>query len=100
VCFAGHLPAESRSGHPVILICPLPVSGALLRNLLTPWEHHLSETRVRSTTEQRSRVDRAIDQELRLPGLVPLRHAECIEQCPSLRAKRKTYAKRRETGKE
>jgi hypothetical protein len=24
--------------------------------------------------------------------LAPLRHAECIEQCPSLRAKRKTSA--------
>jgi hypothetical protein len=53
VCFAGRLPVESRSGHPVILICPIPVSVALLRNLLTPWEHHLSETRVSSTTEQR-----------------------------------------------
>src|SRR5260370_4208598 len=30
----------------------------------------------------------------------PLRHADCIEPCPSLRAKRKTCAKRRETGKE
>jgi len=93
VCFAGHLPAESRSGNPVILICPLPGSGALLRNLLTPWEHHLSETRVRSTTEQRSRVDRAIDQEVRLPGLARMRSADCIEECPSSRAKRKTYVR-------
>jgi hypothetical protein len=29
-----------------------------------------------------------------------LRHADCVEQCPSSGAKRKTYARRRETGKE
>ena len=28
------------------------------------------------------------------------RHADCVAQCPLLGAKRKTYAKRRETGKE
>jgi hypothetical protein len=39
--------------HPVILICPLPSCGALLRSLLAPWEHHLLATRERSTTEQR-----------------------------------------------
>jgi len=38
---------------PVISICPPPVSGTLLRSLLARWEHHLSETRERSTTEQR-----------------------------------------------
>src|ERR1700737_4381129 len=29
----------------------------------------------------------------RLPVLARLRHADCIEQCPSSRAKRKTYAR-------
>src|SRR5712672_2519251 len=29
----------------------------------------------------------------RFRALAPLRHADCIEQCPSLRAKRKTYAR-------
>jgi hypothetical protein len=32
--------------------------------------------------------------------LAPLRHDECIEQCPLSGVTRKTFAKRRETGKE
>ncbi len=54
VCFAGHLPVESRSRYPAILICPPPVSVALPGNLLTPWVHQLSETKGRFTTDRRA----------------------------------------------
>jgi hypothetical protein len=35
-----------------------------------------------------------------IPDVAPLRHADCIEQCPLSEVTRKTFAKRRETGKE
>jgi hypothetical protein len=36
----------------------------------------------------------------RLPELAPNGHADPIERCPLLGEQRKTFAKRRETGKE